>query len=235
MPPFSMIARRALRRVIPTPIALAVRREWVARRVAWDLEQLETDIALLPQYVRSTDVCWDIGASSGTYTVALSRLAARVLAFEPIPHSFDILERVTERAGLKNVSTARLAIADTNGPARMSVPSEGFYGGYYMAALDDRGTVPVTTASIDQLIALGWPEPDFIKCDVEGAEGRVLDGARSLIARRHPLWLLETFDDEMFPRARSLGYATYVNIGNGEMEPVQSRRVTERNYWLLPV
>jgi len=78
------------------------------------------------------------------------------------------------------------------------------------------------------------PEPDFIKCDVEGAETRVLDGARSLIARRHPIWLLETFEDHVVPRMISLGYAAYVHVGNGRLEPVQARTPQHRNYFFVP-
>jgi hypothetical protein len=116
----------------------------------------------------------------------------------------------------------------------MTIPTEGFYGGFYLAALDDGGEVPVSTASIDGLIARGMPEPDFIKCDVEGVETRVLDGARSLIARRHPIWLLETFEDHVVPRMISLGYAAYVHVGNGRLEPVQARTPQHRNYFFVP-
>ena len=35
------------------------------------------------------------------------------------------------------------------------------------------------------------PEPDYIKIDVEGAEAKVLEGARNLLFRRHPTLFLE--------------------------------------------
>jgi len=229
-----MMGRRLLRRLLPPPLALAIRREWLVRRVANERGPLEGEIRLLPKFVRPTDVCWDIGANSGTYTVPLSRLAAQVFAFEPVPHSFGILEQVRTRARLRNVTIRREAIADVEGPGRMTIPTEGFYGGFYLAALDDGGEVPVSTASIDGLIARGMPEPDFIKCDVEGAETRVLDGARSLIARRHPIWLLETFEDHVVPLMISLGYAAYVHVGNGRLEPVQARTPQHRNYFFVP-
>jgi FkbM family methyltransferase len=168
------------------------------------------------------------------YTVPLSRLAAQVFAFEPVPHNYEILEEVRKRARLNNVTTRREAIADVDGPGRMAIPTEGFYGGFYLAALDEGGQVPVTTASIDALIARGMPEPDFIKCDVEGAETRVLTGARSLIARRHPIWLLETFEDHVVPLMISLGYAAYVHAGNGRLDPVQARSSRHRNYLFVP-
>lgn len=184
--------------------------------------------------MRSTDVCWDIGASTGTYTLPLSHLAARVFAFEPVSHSFDILEQVVRRADLRNVTTQQLAIGDVNGTARMTIPIDGFYGGYYLAGLDDGGPLAVPIATIDRLIQDGLPEPDFIKCDVEGAEARVIKGAASLIARRHPIWLLETFEDDVLPLMESLGYAGHVHVGGDRIDRVSARNPRWRNYLFLP-
>jgi FkbM family methyltransferase len=229
-----MAVRRAMRRVLPQRLALALRREWLARQVVSGRAYREGEVDGLATFVQPTDVCWDIGANSGTYTIALSRLASRVVAFEPIPHNFQILEAVTRRGKLANVTIERIAISDASGSARMSVPVEGFYGGYYLAALDAGGNLPVETASIDDLIARGYPEPAFIKCDVEGVEERVLKGAHRLIERRHPIWLLETFDDPIVPLAHSLGYATFVTQKDGRLERVPARLATHRNYWLVP-
>ena len=141
-------------------------------------------IELLPQLVKPTFICWDIGANTGTYTIALSRLAAKVITFERVPHSFATVREVVALARLQNVELHTLAMSDARGRARFSVPSEGFYGGYYLASFDAAGELEVETDAIDGLIARGLPEPDFIKCDVEGAEKRVIDGARGLRARR---------------------------------------------------
>ncbi len=228
----AMYGRIALRKVLPRRLALGLRREWLVRQVVAGRAYVETDIAVLPQFVGPTDICWDIGANSGTYTVALSRLAARVCAFEPVPHNLQILERVVRRARLRNVTISASAVGDVTGAARMTVPTEGFYGGYYMAALAPAGELSVPMTTIDQLIADGWPEPTFIKCDVEGAETRVVSGARSLIERRRPIWLIETFEDDLIPLMQSYGYRTL--MGGARMEPVSARSSLERNYWFLP-
>jgi FkbM family methyltransferase len=228
-----VIFRRALRAVLPRALALRIRKEWLARRVVSGKGYKERDVGLLPQLVKPTDICWDIGANAGTYTAPMSRLAARVFAFEPVPHNFEILEAVVRLGRLNNVAARRLAISDAPGTARMSIPAEGFYGGYYIAALDAGGTLEVQTATIDGLIAEGVPEPDFIKCDVEGAEARVVEGSRSLIARRHPIWLLETFEDAVLALMESLGYSTHVHAEDGRIVRVRAR-TEARNYLFLP-
>jgi FkbM family methyltransferase len=229
-----MIARRLLRRLLPQRVALRLRREWLARQVASGKgPQFEDDVPLLKTFVKPTDICWDIGANAGTYTLHLSRLAAQVFAFEPVPHSFDILRDVTKRARLTNVVTRSLALSDKVGRAQMAIPVEGFYGGFYMASLDAGGALDVATSTIDALIAEGVPEPDFIKCDVEGAEDRVLDGARALLARRPPIWLLETFREDIVSRMRSLGYSAHSRDSRNLLVEVTSL-VHERNYWFFP-
>ena len=103
-----------------------------------------------------------------------------------------------------------------------------------MAQFDDEGDVDVETGTIDGVIALGAAEPDFIKCDVEGAEKRVIDGARGLLARRRPIWLLETFDATVLPLMESFGYTTHVRNPDNTLTRVSTFSEQSRNYIFLP-
>ena len=235
MNPILRLGRRLLRQLLPTRVALAIRREWLARRVISGRYHREGDVNFLDRFVSSRDVCWDIGANVGMYTFALSPLCERVCAFEPVPHNLDVLETVVKRAGLTNVTIERAAISDSPGRRRMLVPVEGFYGGFYLARFDDTGNLDVRVDTVDQLIDQGLAPPQFIKCDVEGAEVAVVRGARTLIARDRPTWLIETFEDELLPLMKSLGYAAYVNRGGeGRFEAVDRRLSSDRNYWFIP-
>jgi FkbM family methyltransferase len=230
-----MVGRRILRAILPKSIALRLRQEWIARRVAGGKAHIENEVTLLPQFVGSSSVCWDIGANVGMYTVALSPLARRVIAFEPVPHSLGTLRQVIRLAGLKNVDVHALALSDATGTARFSVPvNQGFYGGYYIAAFHDQGELEVRTSSIDALIRDGLPEPDFIKCDVEGAETQVINGARGLLSRARPVWLLETFEPSVLPLMESLGYAAHIRTPDNTLARVSAVRDDCRNYIFLP-
>jgi len=232
MEPFP--GRRLLRALLPKSVALRLRQEWIARQIAKGGGHLEADIFLLPQLVKPTDVCWDIGANAGMYTVALSKLARAVVAFEPVPHNFATLREVKRLAKLPNVELHQLAISDAKGHARFSVPvNQGFYGGYYMAAFHDQGELEVETETIDSLVSQGAVEPDFIKCDVEGAEIRVVEGARQLILRRPPIWLLETFDSNVLSLLESLGYTAFVRASDNTLTEAEGLRIDCRNYILL--
>jgi FkbM family methyltransferase len=228
-----MLLRRLMRRVLPEAVSLRIRREWLGRRVAVGKGDFEYDMPLLQQFVKPADVCWDIGASSGTYAVALSPLASKVFAFEPVPHSFDTLCTVKRRAKLENVVLHQIAVSDRVGRAAMTVPIEGFYGGFYMARLEEGGEIEVEVSTIDALIARGIPEPDFIKCDAEGAEARIIEGARGLLARRRPIWLLETFDDNVVGQLMAYGYSAHTRDSQQRLVEV-TKRTAERNYWFFP-
>lgn len=232
MKPFP--GRRLLRALLPRAVALRLRQEWIARQIAKGGGHLENEVLLLSHLVKPGDVCWDIGANAGMYTVPLSKLARRVFAFEPVPHNFSTLRQVVKRAGLSNVELHRLAISDAVGGARFSVPVEqGFYGGYYMAAFHEQGELEVEVETIDHLIAHGVAEPDFIKCDVEGAEVKVIEGARALIKRRPPVWLLETFDEHVLSLMESLGYTTYIRAPDNTLAVAGGLRSDYRNYIFL--
>ena len=223
-----MFLRRWMRRLLPERVSLWLRRQWLGRRVGAGKGHFEDDVPLLKDHVQQTDVCWDIGANTGTYTLHLSRLAAKVFAFEPVPHNLGILQDVKRRAGLTNVVINQLA-SRSRRQRQMTVPLTSTAG----TCREEDGELEVEMSTIDALIASGVPEPDFIKVDVEGAETRVIAGARELIARRHPIWLLETFEDEVVDLLRSLGYAAFVRNSDQQLIEIK-KRVHERNYWFFP-
>jgi FkbM family methyltransferase len=57
------------------------------------------------------------------------------------------------------------------------------------------GTITVEAVSLDQYTA-SHPPPDFLKCDVEGAEVAVFRGASQLFAGKRPILLVEMHSPE---------------------------------------
>jgi FkbM family methyltransferase len=71
------------------------------------------------------DVCLDIGAHIGYYTLLAARLVGsrgRVYAFEPSPESYSRLRANIDLNGLRNVTTVELAVGE---PERRAVLYEG--------------------------------------------------------------------------------------------------------------
>ncbi len=136
---------------------------------------------LFRQHVHAGAVVLDVGANVGFFTLLASRLAGpagRVHTFEPLPRNLYYLERHVRLNSLTNVTVEALAVAATSGEAHFRTASHASMGG-----LRDDGNLHVITASLDDLLASGRiPAPDFIKMDIEGAEGAALRGAARLIS-----------------------------------------------------
>jgi FkbM family methyltransferase len=155
----------------------------------WAAPPAEPDEQLvMRQVVRSGDVVLDIGAHMGLHTVLLSELvgtAGMVHAFEANPERIPTLSVTIGH--LANAALHSYGLADCSETTFLFVPEE-----QAMASLADwtagrvgpTRTVACRLRTLDDVIADGSvPQPDFIKCDVEGAELRVFEGARHVLDR----------------------------------------------------
>lgn len=191
---------------------------WLTRRLVTLAPSLEKEMLALPALVRPGDVCFDVGASFGTYTVLLARLVrpgGRVHAVEPRPRSLRVLAVVNRLLTAGNVEVHPIALSDRGDqevivtPRRrwfLPVPGRTFLKGsleagpegYYPGWGEEFGGAAervVTTQTLDGLAGdNGIDRVDFVKLDVEGAELRVLVGAEAALMRHRPVVLCEIED-----------------------------------------
>ena len=136
---------------------------------------------LFRERLQAGAIAFDVGANAGFFTLLASKLtgsSGHVYAFEPLPRNLYYLERHVRMNGLTNVTVESLAITATSGDAHFRTATHASMG-----TLSDSGDLRVLTASLDDVIATGRiPRPDFIKMDIEGAEGEALQGAVRLLA-----------------------------------------------------
>jgi FkbM family methyltransferase len=126
----------------------------------------------------------DVGANIGQYTIPLASRFRRVLAIEPGLSNCSILSRNISRHGLVNVEIHRVAIADFDGETRMRSDPE-----YSLNMGMSESGQPSPVCRLDSLLK-DEERIDLVKVDVEGAEWKVLDGARSIMPRIQR-WLIE--------------------------------------------
>jgi FkbM family methyltransferase len=136
----------------------------------------------------------DIGASFGYHTVLAGRLVGptgRVVACEPGPQNISVLLLNIEAHQLTNVTVHPVAASDHTGSLLYyGSGGNGHVSPFSGRATDLAGGSLVPARPIDEL--LGDEERvHAIKIDVEGAEGLVLAGARSILARWHPALFFE--------------------------------------------
>jgi FkbM family methyltransferase len=144
-------------------------------------------LARAASLVTETSVCFDIGANAGLYTLLWARRARRVYAFEPAPRNVAMLYRTLALNRVTNVTILPWAVSATDGVAAFAEGDNVAVG-----RLDDFGSQPAATVTLDTFVATFRVVPTVIKIDVEGAEADVLRGAATVLAKHRPALLLST-------------------------------------------
>ena len=130
-------------------------------------------------------VFYDVGAHAGYFSLLASRVvgaAGRVVAFEPDAGNLRHLREHIRLNDAGNVTVIEAAVADASGSARFAAPSSNFEG-----TLSRAGALSVNMVTVDGLVESGaLPAPTYVKIDVEGAEFRVLRGARRTLRTASP-------------------------------------------------
>ena len=140
-------------------------------------------------------VVYDIGANVGYYTLLASTLVTnegKVYSFEPFPENVAYLNKHLELNKISNVSVIEKAISNQNGKLKFEIGENNSVG-----KISDTGTIVVETISIDDFIKQGYPKPDVIKMDIEGAEYVALTGAHHLLKSNKPIIFLATHSPEL--------------------------------------
>lgn len=130
--------------------------------------------------VEPDDVFYDIGANVGIYSCLVGNQinSGGVVAFEPTPEAFSMLERNVQRNDI-DADLFNIALSNFFGTAKMSV--RGQTG--HQFSNEDTGTIEVETGRADELVKRNnLRPPDVCKIDIEGAEYLALDGFREVLA-----------------------------------------------------
>jgi FkbM family methyltransferase len=175
--------------------------------------------SFLQTVVQPDWVCLDIGANLGAHTLSLAVLAhqGRVVAFEADPANYALLSRnaaalaapkgriepihvalwdgvgtlviggADELAGCSFVAEGAADARKTEQRLRAVVDASAFSETALHMRLSDIAAIP-----LDHWVAANpLPRLDVIKLDVEGAEARVIRGARRTIREHRPILLVE--------------------------------------------
>lgn len=148
------------------------------------------------------EIALDIGANIGWYSVLLDRLASRgasVLAFEPDPLNFRLLQENLALNATTKVEAVQNAVADVNSTMRLYLYDTKNLGRHSLLPINQGQFVEVKTIAIDAFLAERGCRPEqvkFIKMDVEGYELFVLKGMPQLL-QTVPLIFMEFSPETM--------------------------------------
>lgn len=156
--------------------------------------------------LKSGQVFFDVGANVGYYSLLASKAVGRegtVISFEPVSRNIAFLFRHLDLNRTTNVTVLPLACAELES-VEIFIEGDDCSSGSLAKNAKDRGAtverhrqVVVPTVSLDSIADRLRVRPDLIKIDVEGAEYRVLSGARRLLTEVKPRILLSVHSAQL--------------------------------------
>lgn len=144
----------------------------------------------------------DIGANLGLFSYLLNQYSQHVIAIEPQPKLASYLKKVLPTS----VSVLNFAVSDHAGTAKMLIPKlKGVVGASAqqdaLATIevsnpimkqDNMDYINVPTKTLDEILD-NQHRIDFIKIDVEGHELSVLNGAKKILNKFKPIFMIELY------------------------------------------
>jgi FkbM family methyltransferase len=180
---------------------------------------------VLEQLLQPNDTFYDVGANVGFYSLVLSVMHSglRVIAFEPNPKTFKLLDRNVRANRLREITCVPVAVSDSNDGAVLHL-SQSDMSASLDRHFDSRVTASfdVPTTTLDSYVTITPPRGRVvIKVDVEGHEVAFFAGARETITRLVPDIVTEVVVNcAHIPYAwlRECGYRFYSITNRGLVE-----------------
>ncbi len=156
-------------------------------------ERIETEV--VTKKVKKGDTVVDLGAHIGYYTLIFAKLVGeegKVIAFEPDPDNFALLKKNVEINGYKNVVLVQKAATDIPGKIKLYL-SEGRADNRIYDSYDGRKSIEIESINLDNYFKDSSEKIDFIKIDVQGAEGRVIQGMSLTLQKNKDIEIMIEF------------------------------------------
>lgn len=191
---------------------------------------------------------FDIGANIGWYTLSISKLFrnAKVFAFEPVPSTFIQLKANVELNNIKNVRIYNFGFSDREGEQTFYFEPQTSVSASSGNLFDseDVGEVTCHVKRLDDFVLEIGVQPNFIKCDVEGAELLVYQGGIESITRFKPIIFTEMLrkwsarfnyhPNQLIELLGGVGYRCFVVKGENLVEFYKMDEDTlETNFFFL--
>lgn len=126
-----------------------------------------------------------VGAHIGSIMVPIAKKVSKVIAFEPNPASFELLEANTKLNALDNVLLYRQAVSDSNGIVAINRDAQNT-GRTFVSNSDAAAVETVESRRLDDVVA--DLDIDLMVVDAEGHEVQVFVGSQATLKRTKVLY-----------------------------------------------
>jgi len=157
-------------------------------------EPLETE--LIKKVIKKGDAVLDIGAHIGYYTLIFAKLVSdegKVFAFEPDPNNFALLKKNVEINSYRNVILVQKAVSNKTGKIRLYLSEKSSADHRIYDLHDNRKSIEIEVIRLDDYFKNYNGRINFIKIDVQAAEGGVIQGMPLILQKNKDLKILTEF------------------------------------------
>jgi FkbM family methyltransferase len=192
----------------------------------WEIDSLfnEKELNNTSKLIKPHSIVLDIGAQTGNMAVAYSLFAKNVIAFEPNPATFEVLEKNSQH---NPITPYNFACSTTEGDCEFHYSDPGLCNGGYASILN-KGigvtghSLPLDIYTVNIIKFLKEYHPDdinnisFIKIDAEGHDKDILPTLKEIVDINDPIIQTEIYDgltpnetDQLIKAINNLGYKAY--------------------------
>ena len=185
---------------------------------------------LMKLFSRKSACIADIGANTGFHSViaALANPDCKIFSIEPFAPNYQRLQKNIDLNNCANVTIVKQALGKEHGELKFFVPVDNSITDV-SSALETHGDriypevewkeTTVSEITFDELYKQAG-KIDFFKCDVEGFETEVLDGANHFFSHNRPSFIIEISLNEekcvyFNEFAKKHGYHVYLITNDG--------------------
>lgn len=160
----------------------------------------------LKRLIKPGDAFFDVGANAGFFTLLAARLVGdqgKCVAFDPSPENVQSIREQIDLNAFQHCTVVAEGISDREGVADFFFETPGSAMGHLGKPNNGEQGLRVPVTTLDRA-AQRFGRPDFIKVDIEGAEGDALSAATNVLQTIRPVWLIELHGEECEETVRTI-------------------------------
>lgn len=167
----------------------------------------QSETRLFRELITPGMVVIDVGANIGYFSLLASTLVGSggcVHAFEPDPVNCGLLRKNVRMNHASNIKVVQAALSNNDEPLQLFLNSDN-KGDHriWEATGEARTRISVKAMTLDQYLNETGTVPKFIKMDVQGAEGYVLEGMKETLAQSELSYLILEFWPEALRKCQT--------------------------------
>ncbi|MEN6400784.1 MAG: FkbM family methyltransferase [Armatimonadia bacterium] len=212
--------------------------DWVPSEMFFSGTWEDQNTRVVRRILESACAFVDVGANIGYYTLLASKVLKHgaVFAYEPMPSTFEWLERNIRLNKCRNVESFPIAVSDQVGETTIHLfASDSFASASQFQAWrsDTVESVRVPTTTLDSHLLPRLPRVPadmLMKVDAEGGEFAIFRGAEQLLKSVRPILMFELFPaladaagwqpEQLLGHLKEYGYEFFIPQSDGTIRPL---------------